>query len=327
MQGPVSTEPRSAQRLADDLGRDREAARRRRWSSRRRPCRRPRPRASTSGPAGVAAAHRAAQRGDRAVDRPAAVGVLADRVAGLAEPRRRDRVGPVLRVAEHGARRRPRSRSAAIGRVGRFGADPQQREVVVGVVVDRRRVELDARPGWSTVVSSSPATTWALVTTRPGPTAQPEPSTPSPQAVPSTRTTEPPAPQHVGVGGDRRRRAAATGAAGPVIDGAGSTRSSALRTGPERRQHVVEAAQDHRALHVGAQARRPRRVQGDRAEDPGQAERHRGDQRRAAGAVGAGAATPAADQLRAAAPARSPPARPRPGRPTSSAPSAAQSGA
>ncbi len=44
-----------------------------------------------------------------------------------------------------------------------------------------------------TVVSLSPATTCALVTTRPGAAIQPDPSTPSPQAVPSTRTTLSPA--------------------------------------------------------------------------------------------------------------------------------------
>ena len=87
-------------------------------------------------------------------------------------------------------------------------------------------------PSWVvTVVSSAPAMTWALVTIRPGRTAQPEPSIPSPQAVLSTRTTEPAAWRTsgssaiAGFGG-------CGGVAGPEIDGAGSTRSSAFSTGP-----------------------------------------------------------------------------------------------
>ena len=127
--------------------------------------------------------------------------------------------------------------------------------------------------------------TWALVTTRPGRTAQPEPSTPSPQAVPSTRTTAAAGAQHLGVGGDRR---VGTG------DRGGGAAHRRRRVDPvERvqdraggRQHLVEAAQDQRLLDVGAQAGGSRRVQGDGAEDPGEAERDRRDQGGAAGAVG-----------------------------------------
>ncbi len=80
----------------------------------------------------------------------------------------------------------------------------------------------------STVVSCSPATTWAFVTTTPGATTQPEPETPSPHAVPSTRTT---------LGAARRtpalRRTEGSGGptrgTGPVMEGNGSTRASARK--------------------------------------------------------------------------------------------------
>ena len=135
------------------------------------------------------------------------------------------------------------------------------------------------------MVSSEPATTCALVTIRPGATAQPEPSTPRPQAVPSTRTTE-------------RRRGSTSGSVAIAASGAGHRRRRAdyrrrrvdpverVQDRPRRRQDLVEAAQDQRLLDVGAQARGSRRVQGDRAEDPGEPQRDRGDQRRTAGAVG-----------------------------------------
>ncbi len=215
-------------------------------------------------PAGVAAADRAAQGDDRAVDRAVAVGVLADRVAGLAEPRRRDRVGAVLRIAEDG---RVGARLALVGdRQGRqVGPDPQQRQVVLGAR-SRPGVASSSTPPWVvTVVSSAPAITWALVTIRPGCTAQPEPSTPSPQAVPSTRTTEPPASSTsgsvaiAGVGRrDRRRR--------PDHRGRRVDPVERVEDRARGRQHFVEAAQDHRVLDVGAQPRgrraraaRPRR--------------------------------------------------------------------
>ena len=88
------------------------------------------------------------------------------------------------------------------------------------------------RPPSCTVVSSWPATTWAFVTTRPGPATHPEPLTPRPQAVPSTRTTEAPAASTSGsraiaaVGGG-------TSASGPAMSGKGSNRARALRTEPD----------------------------------------------------------------------------------------------
>ena len=256
---------------------------------------------------------------------PLPVGVLADRVAGLAEARRRDRVGAVLRDSRAPPRRaRARGRRRSAGSAGR-------RRRAAGRGRSRGRSgrgspRSEAPPWVVTVVSSSPATTWALVTIRPGRAAQPEPSTPSPQAVPSTRTTEPPAPTTSGSVGDRRRRARATGAAGPMIEGAGSTRSSAFRTGARGRQHFVEAAQDHRALDVGAQPRGPRRVQGDGAEDPGQrpAPPRRSAPRRPPRRRGAGAVPRI---TRARSPRAKPSSVTATRAPTSSAPSAAQSGA
>src|SRR5205823_371490 len=83
-----------------------------------------------------------------------------------------------------------------------------------------------------TVVSSSPATTWALVTTRPGAATQPEPSTPRPHAVPSTLVTESPAASTPGA-----EAIAGSGgptlACGPRTGGVGSTRRSTLSSGPE----------------------------------------------------------------------------------------------
>ena len=88
------------------------------------------------------------------------------------------------------------------------------------------------RPPTWTAVSLSPATTCALVTTRPGATTQPLPSIPRPHAVPTTRTTLPAAERTPraaripGAGGE-------TSAAGPWTDGSGSKRASAWRIGPD----------------------------------------------------------------------------------------------
>ncbi len=231
------------------------------------------------------------------MDRAAAVGVLADRVLGLAEAGGRGGVGAVLGVAEH---RAPRSRAAGPARSA--GPEARRRPAAGRGRFRGRSAPASAAsdaPFWVvTVVSSSPATTWALVTTSPGAPTQPEPSTPSPQAVPSTRTTEAPARDHVRVADDLRIGRA---------DRGGRADDRGRRVDPvERvqdrargRQHVVEAAQDQRALHVGPQLRGPRRVQRDGAEDPDEAQRHRGDQRGAAGAVGQVQHAAVPDQSRA----------------------------
>src|SRR5688572_13326834 len=81
-------------------------------------------------------------------------------------------------------------------------------------------------PTGSTVVSSWPATTCAAVTTSSGAATQPLPETPRPHAVPSTFNTDGDAWRTDG-SESTRGSGAATGAAGPVIAGNGSTRASA----------------------------------------------------------------------------------------------------
>jgi hypothetical protein len=86
-------------------------------------------------------------------------------------------------------------------------------------------------PPTCTIVSSWPATTCALVTTTPGRTTQPEPSTPRPQAVPRMRTTLGAAARTCGSRATAAR-GAGTSAFGPSMVGNGSKRASALRIGP-----------------------------------------------------------------------------------------------
>ena len=92
---------------------------------------------------------------------------------------------------------------------------------------DRIGVVGGPSPSICTVVSSWPATTWALVTTMPSPAIQPDPWTPRPQAVPSTLTTLC-RRAHVGIAGDRRVGRAYVGR-GAVDARQGSKRASALR--------------------------------------------------------------------------------------------------
>ena len=137
------------------------------------------------GAARVAAQHLAAKRGHPAPHRAAAVGVLADHLAGASDARRRDRERPVLRDSRAPRRRCPSAPGRERQRRRFQARDAQERQIVARLVVDGRRVEVSPVAG-SPVVSSWPATTWALVTTRPGPATHPEPSIPSPQAVPRT---------------------------------------------------------------------------------------------------------------------------------------------
>src|SRR4051794_12617907 len=85
-------------------------------------------------------------------------------------------------------------------------------------------------PGWrprsSTRVSVWPATTCALVTTKPSPATQPEPSTPSPQAEPSTLTTLS-AAAFTAAARAIEAVGARTLASGPSMRGNGSSRASA----------------------------------------------------------------------------------------------------
>ncbi len=95
-----------------------------------------------------------------------------------------------------------------------------------------------SRPPSSTVVSSSPATTCAFVTTRPGAATQPEPATPSPHALPRTFTTLAAASW---TSGSRaiRPRGGATPASGPSIRGNGSSRRSEFSSGPDGGRTVL----------------------------------------------------------------------------------------
>ena len=81
-------------------------------------------------------------------------------------------------------------------------------------------------------MSSSPATTWAFVTTSPPSATQPDPATPRPHAVPRIFTTLAAAAWTSGsrvipVSGG------ATRASGPSIRGNGSSRRSEFSSGPD----------------------------------------------------------------------------------------------
>ena len=99
-----------------------------------------------------------------------------------------------------------------------------------------------------TAVSSSPATTCALVTTTPGEAIQPEPDTARPHAVPSTRTTLSAAALTSGSAASLES-GGPTVTFGPGIAIAGSILLSALRKPPEGGKRFVQAPEDLGALH------------------------------------------------------------------------------
>ena len=184
--------------------------------------------------AGVAVPDDAAQSRDRAADRAAAVGVVGEDDARLADPAGRRRERAVLRVAEDRDRlaldridEPERRRTEAV--------DPQHGDVVPRVEGDDDGVAVlpvaavDARV-------LLPATTCAVVTTRPGAAIQPEPSMPRPHAVPGTRTT--------------LGRAATTPALWSSRGSGGPTRAS----GPRWRR-TGRRARSRRAAAMAARAR------------------------------------------------------------------------
>ena len=120
-------------------------------------------------PAGVAGAHRAAQRRDRAPHRPLAVGVLRDHLARAARSGPRAR----RRARCRGSRGSPpRCRTSACRPASaRPRPDPGTRSTARSFV-GRTTTASASSPGWrprsSTRVSFCPATTCALVTTSPG---------------------------------------------------------------------------------------------------------------------------------------------------------------
>ena len=143
----------------------------------------------------------------------------------------------------------------------------------------RRRGPGGLPPTW-TVVSVSPATTWAFVTTMPGAATQPLPSMPRPQAVPRTLTTLPPAsltPRVARI----PRVGGGTSASGPRTEGSGSNPRERVQEWPRRRQQPVQLPEDRRPLDVVAEHGRAGRLERDRADDPRDPERHRCGQERA----------------------------------------------
>ena len=286
------------------------------------------------GPAGVARAHQAAQRGDPALHRPAAVGVLADHGARAAHARRLDVVGPVLRVAEH--RGAGAGRGRLVHRQRPHAGDArhaQDGEVVAHVEVDRLGVEALALaaqlhrgvvlPGHHVRVGDHHA-----VGRHPARALHAQPARGAEHAHDAA-----PRGAHLGVAGDRRvgRRDARVGAGdrGERVEP-----GQRLQQRPRRRQHLVQAGQHRRALDRLAQAGRARGVQRHGARDPHQAQAEARHQHGAAQAVehpqarrrgGGAAGTPAAPAPRPGCrrPAARPPARTPGRRATPSPPRAA----
>ena len=206
-----------------------------------------------------------------------------------------------------------------------FGVDVQQGEVVFGVVVDRGRVERGASlRGHRGVVLAGDDVGVGDDQPRAGDPARALDAEAAGGAEHANHRAA--GADHVGVGGDRRvgrrHRRRRPDDRRRRIDPV-----ERMQDRPRGRQHFVEAAQDHRALHIGPQLRRPRRVQGDGAEDPDQPRapprrpapphrpRRRGAEPRCPGSAASAAPGPGSPG--------SPPRAPRP----TSAPSAAQSGA
>ena len=162
-------------------------------------------------------------------------------------------------------------------------------------------------------MSSAPARTWALVTTRPG-RADPARAL---DAEPAGGAEHPhdraPGAQHLGVGGDRGvgRRDRARG---PVTDGAGSTRLSALMTGPEggrtslRLRRISDCCTSVRRRSVPGRAGRRRRTPRRARARPRRSAPRRRPRRRGAGRAG-GSPSPAAPG-RGSRPRRRPALRP-----------------
>ena len=143
-------------------------------------------------------------------------------------------------------------------------------------------------------MSSSPAMTWALVTDEAG-RRRPSPS-PRSRARRRCRAREDRGPPrlHVRVVGDRRVGGRDRGRR-PEDRGRRVDPVERVEDRARGRHQLVEAAQDQRALHVWrADCRCPARA-GRRRRRPRPARAPRGDERRAAGAVGQVQATALAD--------------------------------
>ena len=223
-------------------------------------------------PARVAAANDAANRHHLAADREVAVRVAADDLHDAADADGRLGVRAVARVAEQARRVFPgrRRRASAAARAARRPGARRRRCVLSNETICASSSAPSLRSTWGV---STPATTWALVTTSPLPAIQPEPSIPSPQALPTTRTTlsaallTPGESSTAGSGGP-------TPAAGPARVANGSICDERVDQ-PVRRQLLVEAGEDRRVLRVVAQLGLAREVEEHRADGP--AEREPGD--------------------------------------------------
>ena len=182
-------------------------------------------------------------------------------VLGLAEPGRLLVERAVERIAEDRRGDAPACAPPASFSGGAETGHAQHRDVVVRVEADHLGGDgRGRRPRPGSLVSDSPATTWALVTTTPGAATQPLPSMPSPHAVPNTRTTLAPAPRT-----PRRRRGSRASAARHVggRTAHGRQRVEArerVEDRPRGRQQLVELGQDRRALDVLAQRLRAGRT-------------------------------------------------------------------
>ena len=225
-------------------------------------------------------AHEAAQRRDRALHRPAPVGVLGDHGRGLPEPRRLHVVGAVLGEAEDGGRG-ARLR-VDVERQRRRPADPghaQDREVVLrvepdGLGVERRPLaaELDRR-----VVLARDH-----VRVRHDDAAAGDPAAPlDAEAAGGAQHAHhaPPGRPHVGVAGDLRVRRR------HVRGGAADRRERVearerLQDRPRRRQRRVQPLEDLGALDRLAQLARAGRLERHGARDPDEEEPEAGHEHR-----------------------------------------------
>ena len=107
-----------------------------------------------------------------------------------------------------------------------------------------------------------------------GRATQPEPSTPKPAGDRRDPNDAGAGRAHAAASAGRVRRAESVGGAGPAICGNGSTRASARST-VRGGAHVVQAVQDLRLLHLGAQLRLARDQEQGGPGDPDEREPER----------------------------------------------------
>ena len=206
------------------------------------------------------------------VHRAAAVGVLESTVARLADARRADVVGPVAREAEDRGRRCPPARSRRASAPARVEpaarAAPRCRcAASKAIAVASRRSARRRAPARPCRPRRRRRARWSRRGRRPRPS--PSPRRPGRRPCPRTRTTL--AGRRARPGRARSPRGGAgTSASGPSIVRERVEARERVEQRARRRQHVVEALQDRRALDVAPQLARARRLQRDGADDPGE---------------------------------------------------------